>query len=110
MKELYNIKMKEGPFVAEHLNEFNVITSQLASVKITLDDGIRTILLMCSRPDSWENLIVAINTSTSKGTLKFDNVNSSLMNEELQRKSISENQVGEALALSDRGRKIERDG
>ena len=83
MKKLYNLKMKEGASVAEHLNEFNVITSQLASVKIVLDDEIRAILLMCSMPNSWENLIVAISTSTPGRNLKFDNVSSSLMNEEL---------------------------
>ena len=31
MKRLYNLKMKEGASVAENLNEFNIITSQLAS-------------------------------------------------------------------------------
>jgi hypothetical protein len=48
MKKLYNLKMKEGASVVEHLNEFNIITTQLASVKIILDDEIRAILLMCS--------------------------------------------------------------
>ena len=52
MKKLYNLKMKEGALVAEHLNGFNIITNQLASVKIILDDEIRAILLMCSMPDS----------------------------------------------------------
>ena len=83
MKKLYNLKMKEGASVAEHLNEFNVITSQLASVKIVLDDEIRAILLMCSMPDSWENLIVSISNSTPVGTLNFDDVSSNLMNEGL---------------------------
>ena len=55
MKKLYNLKMKEGASLAKNLNEFNIITSQLASVKIVLDDEI----LMCSMPDSGENLIVA---------------------------------------------------
>jgi hypothetical protein len=108
MKKLYNLKMKEGASVAEHLNAFNIITNQLASVKIILDDEIRAILLMCSMPDSWENLIVAMSTSTTTGTLKFDDVSSSLMNEELRRKSIAENQGGEALALADRGRRMDR--
>ena len=27
MKKMYNLKMKEGASVAEHLNEFNIITS-----------------------------------------------------------------------------------
>ena len=34
MKKLYNLKMKEGGLVAEHLKAFNIITNQLASVKI----------------------------------------------------------------------------
>ena len=89
--------MKEGVSVVEHLNEFNVITSQLASVKITLDDEITAIMLMCSMPDSWKNFIVAINTSGPARTFKFDNVSSNLMNKELHRKSISKNQGGEAL-------------
>ena len=67
-------------------------------------------MLMCSMPDSWENLIVDINTSTLIGTLKFDNVSSSLMNKEVRCKSILENMGGEALVLSDHGRNIERDG
>ena len=108
MKKLYNLKMKKGASVAEHLNEFNIITSQLAYVKIVLDDEIRAILLMCSMPDSWENLIVSISTSAPAGTLKFDDVSSNLMNEELRRKSVTENQGGEALTIADRGRKIDR--
>ena len=68
MKKLYNIKMKDGASVAEHLNEFNIITSQLASVKITLDDEIRAIFLMCSMPNNSENLIVAMITSAPAGT------------------------------------------
>ena len=108
MKKLYNLKMKEGALVAEHLNEFNIITSQLSSVKIVLDDEIRSILLMCSMPDSWENLIVAMSTSTPAGTLKFDDVSNSLMNEELRRKSTIENQRGEALTLANCGRKSDQ--
>ena len=52
MKKIYNIRMKEGSSIRENLNEFNVIISQLASIKITLDDDIRAILLMCSMSDS----------------------------------------------------------
>jgi len=64
-------------------NEFNIITNYLASVKIILDDEIRAILLMFSMMDSWKNLIVAIITLTLVGTLKFDDVRSNLMNDEL---------------------------
>ena len=108
MKKLYNLKMKEGALVVKHLNAFNIITNQLASVKVILDDEIRAILLMCYMLDNWENLIIAMSTSTTTGTLKFDDLSSSLMNEELQRKSIAENQGGDALALADRGRRMDR--
>ena len=36
MKHLFNMKMSEGGFVASHLNEFNTLTSQLSSIKVTL--------------------------------------------------------------------------
>ena len=51
---------------------------------------------------------MAMSTSAPVGTLKFDDVSNSLMNEELRHKSIAENQGGEALALADRGRRIDR--
>jgi hypothetical protein len=31
MKRLFNMKMSEGGFVADHLNEFNTVTNQLTS-------------------------------------------------------------------------------
>jgi len=94
MKKLYNLKMKEGAPVAEHLNAFNIITDHLVYVKIILDVQFIEILLMCSMPDSGENLIAAMSTSATAGTLKFDDVSSSLMNEELRRKLIAENEGG----------------
>ena len=54
-----------------------------------------------------ENLIVAMSISTTTGTIKFDDVSSSLMNEELRNNSIAENQGGEALALADRGSRMD---
>jgi len=45
-------------------------------------------------------------TSTAAGTLKFDDVNNILINEELRHKSIAETEGGEAIALVDHGRII----
>jgi regulatory protein YycH of two-component signal transduction system YycFG len=41
MKKLFNLKMAEDTFVAQHLNEFNNITNQLSSVEIDFDNEIR---------------------------------------------------------------------
>ena len=34
MRRLFNLQMSEGGFVVDHINEFNMIVSQLSSVKI----------------------------------------------------------------------------
>ena len=38
MKKLFNLKMVENALVAQHLNEFNIITNQLSSIEIDFDD------------------------------------------------------------------------
>eukprot|EP00253_Pinus_taeda_P021826 PITA_21826 len=46
MKRLFNMKMSEGGFVADHLNDFNTVTSQLCSVgTLNLDDVVVNAIL-----------------------------------------------------------------
>lgn len=106
-KMLYNHKMKEGTLLVENLNEFNIITNYLASIKNSLDDETRFILLMCSMPNNQDNLIVVMSTSITTRTLKFDDVSKNIINEELQCKSIAKNEGGEVLAMVDFLRIIE---
>lgn len=40
MKKLFNLKMTEGMPVAQHLNEFKMITNQFSSVEIEFDDDV----------------------------------------------------------------------
>ena len=48
MKSLFNMNMSEGGFVVDHLNEFNMLTSQLSSVKVNFDDEVRALLILCA--------------------------------------------------------------
>ena len=48
MKRLFNMKMSEGGSIADHLNEFNTLTSHLCSVKVKFDDEVRDLLMLCS--------------------------------------------------------------
>ena len=52
MKCLFNIKMAEGGFFVDHLNDFNTITSQLSFVGINFDEEIKALLILCSFPES----------------------------------------------------------
>ena len=47
MKILFNMNMSEGGSVADNLNEFNMVTNHLSSIKVDLDDEVSD-LLTCS--------------------------------------------------------------
>jgi hypothetical protein len=49
-KKLYNPRMRDGDLVAEHLNVFNIVVSQLVSVEIKISDEDKCIYLLLSWP------------------------------------------------------------
>ena len=53
MKCLFNMKMVEGGYVADHLNEFNTITSQLSYVNVNFDEEIRALLMYFVKNMEW---------------------------------------------------------
>jgi len=108
MKRLFNMKMSEGGSVADHLNEFNTVTNQLSSVKVDFDDEVRALLILCSLPESWNGLVMAVSNSVSgSNTLKFDDVVGVILSEEMRRKSTGET-LGNALNMENRGRQKDR--
>jgi hypothetical protein len=82
-KKLYHLRMEDGDSVTEHLNAFNTLVSQLGSVNITIAEEDKCITLLCSLLDSWDNLVVAIG-STTQSTLKYEDVVASLLSEEMR--------------------------
>ena len=90
MKHLFNMKMEEGGFVANHLNEFNIVSSQLSFVGINFGEEIRALLILCSLLESWNGLVMAMsNYVLGSSTLKYDDVISFILNEETHKKSLS---------------------
>jgi hypothetical protein len=102
-KKLYNLRMRDGDSVAEHLNAFNTVVSQLVYVEIKISDEGKYINLQCSLPDLWDSLVVPIGSNTT--ALKFDEVVSSLLAEEMRQKNMEEQSTD---ALFARGRSQER--
>ena len=44
--------MYEGEYVADHINKFDMIVSQLSSVRINFEDEIKALVLMSFLPES----------------------------------------------------------
>jgi hypothetical protein len=103
-KKLYHLRMEDGDSVTEHLNAFNTLVSQLVYVNITIAEEDKCITLLCSLPDSWDNLVVAIG-STTQSTLKYEDVVASLLYEEMRQKNM-DSQSTDALFV--RGRTQDR--
>ena len=79
-KKLYNLRMKEGDSVTKHLNAFNSVVSHLSSVDIKISNEDKCIGLLCSLPDSWDSLVIAIGSNAT--ALQFDEIVSSLLTED----------------------------
>ena len=62
-KKLYNLRMKAGDSVTEHLNAFNTVVSQLLSIDIKISDEDKCINLLCSLQDLWGSLVIGIGTN-----------------------------------------------
>ena len=103
------MKMAEGGFVIDHLNEFNTVTSQLSSMSVNFDEEIRALLILCSLPERWNALVMVVSNSVpGSSTLKYDDVIGVILSEETHRKSLGGSTSGSALNAQSRGRTTER--
>jgi hypothetical protein len=85
MKRLFNMKMSEDGSVANHLNEFSMVTNQLISVKVDFDDEVGALLILCSLPETWNDLVMNVSNSvSSSNTLKFDDVVGVILSDEMR--------------------------
>lgn len=103
MRRLFNLQMKEGGSVANHINDFNMIVSQLSSVEINFDDEVKALILMSSLPDSWDSVVVAISSSRGSEKVKFDEIRDIILSESIRKREI-EDSSGSALSVDQRGR------
>jgi hypothetical protein len=69
--------VKDGDSETEDLNTFNTMVSQLLSIDIKIYDKDKCIILLCSLPDSWDSIFLAIGSNET--TLSFHDVVSSLL-------------------------------
>ena len=63
MRKIVNLKYRDDKSMVEHVSTFMGFVNQLAVIKFPLDDAMQAIMLMCTLPESWENLVVTLSTS-----------------------------------------------
>ena len=85
--------------MAEYLNSFNSIMTQLKTVEIVFADEIRALLILSGLPESWEGLVVALSNSSPTGKLRFDEVAGILLSNELRRKNDKVETIGTRLVV-----------
>eukprot|EP00249_Psilotum_nudum_P027981 c36346_g1_i1 orf=315-671(+) len=78
----------------------------MSFVKMALEDEMKSNFLLCPLLDSLDELIVGINSMF--GTLKFEDVVSTLMNVELRQKTFGVSKIHDALITHVRGRKLSK--
>lgn len=76
--------------MVDHINEFNVIVTQLSFVKISFEDEIKGLILMPSLPESWDTAVAAISSSRGSEKLKFDEIRDVVLSESICKREIGE--------------------
>ena len=106
MRKIVRLKYRDGESIVKHISTFMGYVNQLVATKFPLDDEMQAILLMCTLPDSWENLVVTLSTSCQEENLSLQTVKTSTLNEEARRKDkgVLSQSESNLTQHSDRGR------
>jgi hypothetical protein len=103
----YSLWMKEGTKIVDHLNTFNTLIVQLASMEVKLEDEDKAVTLLCLLPKSWDNLVTSISFSSTY-VLDYDFVVGALLAEEMRRRSSQETSTSEAMVVRGRSKEKEK--
>ncbi|WVZ02641.1 hypothetical protein V8G54_023447 [Vigna mungo] len=104
MRRLFNLRMSDGAMVAQHLNELNIVTTQLSSIGIEFDNKVRALILLSSLPESWNATVTAVSSSSGNNKLKFDDVRDLILSEDIRRKETGESSTSSVLHTESKGR------
>ena len=111
LTKLVQVKYKEGTSLPDHLNEMEGIQDQLSRMGVKLDDEVFALLVLASLPQSWETLKISITNTAPNGIVNMELVKSSILNEEMRRRSqaSSSSSQSDVMVAEFRGRRQSRE-
>ena len=74
MRKFYDIRMKDIDSVTSHLNDFDTVWSQLHAQKMTMDDELKCVFLLCTLPSSWDTFCTVVSISALNGKLIYNDM------------------------------------
>ncbi|TXG57032.1 hypothetical protein EZV62_018345 [Acer yangbiense] len=107
IKKMLGLKYRDGTPLSDHLNAYQGILNQLAGMNIKFEDEVQGLWLLGTLPDSWETFRTSVCNSAPNGVVTMDLAKSSVLNEEMRRKSQGSSQ-SEVLVTEKRGRSKSR--
>lgn len=108
IKQLMTLRYRDGTPITDHLNTFQGIINQLSGMGIKFDDEEQGLCLLGTLPNSWETFRMSLSNSAPGGVINMELAKSSVLNEEMRRKSQGSSSQPEVLVTENRGRNRNR--
>lgn len=105
---MMNLKYTDGTLTTDHLNAFQGIINQLAGMNVKFEVEMQGLWLLGSLPDSWETFRTSLSNSAPDGVITVDLAKSSVLNEEMRRKSQGSFAQSDILVIEKNGRSKSR--
>jgi len=90
-KQLYGLRIKEGTAVLENLNFFNTVICELLPVDVKIDEEDKALIFLSSLPESYDYIVTTM--LYGKETLILEEVTSTLLSNEIRKRSNQEEQI-----------------
>ncbi|KAG8385877.1 hypothetical protein BUALT_Bualt03G0090800 [Buddleja alternifolia] len=102
LKQMMNLRYKEGSSISDHLNDYQGILDQLSDVGVKFDDEFQALWLLNTFPDSWETFRVSLISSAPNGVMSMEIAKSGTLNEEMRRRAQSSSSQSNVLVTENR--------
>ncbi|KAE8715745.1 hypothetical protein F3Y22_tig00110160pilonHSYRG00324 [Hibiscus syriacus] len=103
--------MQDDHDLAQHVNVFNQIVSDLARLDVKIEDEDKAMILLCSLPPSYEHMVTTL--TYGKETIKVENITAALLAHNQRKQNAGESSQADSLYVKgnrDRERKPEKAG